>query len=545
MKIELLEKKINSMLASKSKVAKKDPITFYWSRKDPNLLLSIIETFCEQDDLIFDPFLGSAPILYSIDEFNKTLSVVGSEINEMPISFIKFNLQDITEDELAAINRKYRSFYDEHIHLYEYESPIYNEKITLSKLIFDRIDNEINVKEFIFADNYRLSKSDTNLGEFQSVEKNYKTRFEELTNTVKEIDVNLIENSRIAIKEGMQLSSLFNPINYFALKKFSNYFHNEPLMLNMLSSTLHLCRLTDLKSQSQFPYWVPKKDVVERNVLLVIQKRINEIIKNKRLNTLNIKLKKNFHEIEKNEKCLLILNKPSQSLTENDIPNKSIKFLITDPPYFDQVAYSEYLKIWEHICYLGSNLDEELVLSNRKVSPSSEEKYLSNLTKCFTVASSKLKDDGLAIIFFKDSKPNNIHLFLKAMEESGFDFIRSVHVGHKKFTYKQNTTQDTTVGGECLFFFNKCNEKSSTANKSAEDLKEISVVVDIEGVVYRFAAEYLKKNGEASLGELFDNGLLLILYKNDLLRKISSSKPIVEILNRSFKLLDNRNYIIG
>ena len=90
-----LDKKISELLSSDHKVTKKDPISFYWSRKDPNLLLNIIETFCDDNEVIYDPFLGSAPILYSIDATKKNLSFVGSEINEMPISFMKFNLNKI------------------------------------------------------------------------------------------------------------------------------------------------------------------------------------------------------------------------------------------------------------------------------------------------------------------------------------------------------------------------------------------------------------------------------------------------------------------
>ena len=206
-------------------------------------------------------------------------------------------------------------------------------------------------------------------------------------------------------------------------------------MLTVLSSVLHLCRLTDLKSQSQFPYWVPKKDVVERNILLLIMKKINEIVKGKKSNTLNLTLVDTFNELQSQNKAVLIINKPSQLITTEDMPNNSVDYVITDPPYFDQVAYSEYLKIWEYICHLKSNLNDEIIFSNRKVAPSNEQQYLDNLTKCFSVVEKKLKEEGIAIIFFKDSKPKNIHLFLKAMENSGLAFIRALHVGNKKYTY--------------------------------------------------------------------------------------------------------------
>ena len=56
--------------------------------------------------------------------------------------------------------------------------------------------------------------------------------------------------------------------------------------------------------------------------------------------------------------------------------------------------------------------------------------------------------------------------------------------------------------------------------------------------------QYLRNNKEASLGELYDNGLIYALYVSGILRKISSSKIIVEILNENFELQGNRRYVI-
>jgi hypothetical protein len=538
-----LNSKIEKLLSADKRVSKKDPITFYWTRKDPNLLLNILDIFSEDGDVIYDPFLGSAPILYSIDALDKKISFVGSEINEMPISFINFNLKDFDESVLNNLQQKFNNFYKKHISLYQYKSPQYDEDITLSKLIFDKTDDGIVVKEFIFANNDKLSigtKQQTQLNILQEV---YLKRYKKLLKLVEIFDVDLITNSRIAIKEGMKLSHIFNPINFYVLKEYSKEFHNDKLMLNILSSILHLCRLTDLKSQSQFPYWVPTKDIVERNILLVIQKKLTDLIKNKKQNTLKLAHVDNFLDLKKNDKSVLIINKASQLITNEEIPNKSVDTVITDPPYFDQVAYSEYLKIWEHICHLQANLNEEIVLSNRKINPSSEQIYLENLTKCFSVVEKKLKDNGLAIIFFKDSKPNNIHLFLKSMEESGFAFIRSVHIGNKKFTYKQNTTQDTTVSGECLFFF--CKGKNNLKKILTDNsLNKDEINKKIEKVVVGFTQKYLEVNEKASLGELYDNGLLYALYEHDLLRKIINAKIVVEILNTKFKLMTDRNYTI-
>ena len=537
-----LTKKISKLQANENTVTKKDLITFYWTRKNPNLILNILDAFTENENVIYDPFMGSAPILYSMDKCEKSLSFIGSEINEMPISFIKFNLNDLNEKSLNELRKNFLRFFDKYKYLYEYKSPHYKEEITLSKLVFDVIDGKNKVKEFYFSNKEKLVISECSEG-YAVCEKDYVERCNELASSAKDNDTALITNSRIAVKEGMLLSHLFNPINFYVLTQFSKEFADDKLMLNILSSVLHLCRLTDLKSQSQFPYWIPKKDVVERNILLLMLKKINEIVKSKKTNTLNLNLVDKFEDLQKHNKSVLILNKPSQLVSTDEIPNNSVDYVITDPPYFDQVAYSEYLKIWEHICHLKSNLNDEIIFSNRKVAPSNEQQYLENLTKCFSVVASKLKDSGVAIIFFKDSKPKNIHLFLKSMEDAGLTFIRALHIGNKKYTYKQNTTQDTTVDGECLFFFDKgINKQKIKYEEIMLDTKELKNKT--EKIVKDFTLQYLRNNKEASLGELYDNGLIYALYVSGILRKISSSKIIVEILNENFELQGNRRYVI-
>ena len=44
-----------------------------------------------------------------------------------------------------------------------------------------------------------------------------------------------------------------------------------------------------------------------------------------------------------------LYNKSILDISDKDIANNSVDLIITDPPYFDQIAYSEYLKIWEHL----------------------------------------------------------------------------------------------------------------------------------------------------------------------------------------------------
>jgi len=290
MKNEIVTKKIKSFKIDNINILKKDIISFYWSKKNPIVLSNILDHFVEKNQIIFDPFLGSAPILFSIDASKTDFKFVGSEINEMPLSFIDFNIKNFSENELQNIKKDFSNFYKDFKRFYEYHSPIYDEKIQLKKIIFDcDKDNEINIKEF-HLDNgiksFLLKKNNQN--KFLKNSELYFNNFNYCRNKIKNIDLKLIHNSRIAVKKDMKLSAIFNPINFFVLSEFSKKFKKNRIMMTILASVLHLCRLTDTKSQSQFPYWVPKKNIVERNILNLIYKKIEELIKNKDKNNLNL-----------------------------------------------------------------------------------------------------------------------------------------------------------------------------------------------------------------------------------------------------------------
>ena len=540
-----LDKKIYKTISSDKKYTdiKKDLTTFYWSRKDKQIMSKIIENFTSEGDVIFDPFLGSGPILFSLDQSNKNLHFVGSEINEMPLAFVKFNLTDLNLDQLDYIKRNFLTFYEKYKNLYEYENPLLNdEKILISKIILDKHEEGYIPKKFIFEGKEKLfiDRADENL--FKKLKLSYQNRCLKLEKYKKIYDIDLLPNSRIAIKKGMRMSHLFNSINFHVLNEYSKEFKNNDVMITFLASVLHLCRLTDLKSQSQFPFWVPKKDAVERNVLTLLKKRIEKVCKEKNDNTLELELVTNFKTFKKKKKSVYLLSKPCQTITEKDLPDKAVDIVITDPPYFDQVAYSEYLKIWEFFCDYKSQLKNELIYSNREVEASNKENYLENLYHCFSLVAKKLKDNGLSIIFFKDSKPQNIDLFIKQMEKCGLKFIKTCHLEKKKYTYKQNTTQNTTVGGECLFFFKKCSIKTKKITKKFENKNQINK--EIEKVTLNFLKKNYAKNDEASLGELYDSGLILRLYDENLLKYITNSKQIVSILESNLLKSKNRKYKI-
>ena len=73
MSLKNLNLKINKFLLDEEKTLKKDILSFYWTKKDSNILLALINQFVKKNNKVLDPFLGSGQILFSQDSSKKKI----------------------------------------------------------------------------------------------------------------------------------------------------------------------------------------------------------------------------------------------------------------------------------------------------------------------------------------------------------------------------------------------------------------------------------------------------------------------------------------
>lgn len=447
-------------------------IQFYWSRKDDEEIHYLIEHYVTPKSLIWDPFMGSGTTFFSIN--NYPCKFVGTEINEMPYESTIFNLNKATRADidnakslLSQITKKYAGFYSYALN----KSTVLLEKVVFEDSNFDHV-KEIKVSSengkaiLIKGLNIPLDLADQ-----------IKERYRKYSEVINTIDIpNLEENSRIAIKGNMRISDIFSPINFFILYNTKEDFVNNYILRNLLSSILHILRLTDLKSQSQFPYWIPKTNLVDRNIFIQLNKQF-AMYEQYQKELSSKKLSMDFKNLDKSDAYLI--NMPIQKVTDM-IPDKSIDFVITDPPYYDQIAYSEYLKIWEYFLNYKSDLDDEIVVSNNKLHDKTKENYLKSMKESFEIISKKLKDDGKIFMYFKDSNIEKMEKIKEIINNVGMCYTETIHLPGKIYTYKQNTTQKTSITGNNILSFSKMTEgKKNTPNKRiiTEDMSFLKQII--------------------------------------------------------------------
>ena len=508
-------------------------IQFYWSQKKPEIAQTIYRENCKDGQIIIDPFLGAGSSLYGVRGSN--YKFIGVDINELPYRIAKFNIKKIDEklcknlkDEILALKEKFNKIY--------HYSTKDGKTLEFIKVIFDDKEKpKIRIIYFQDIDGNKFTSDEypETIKEFLTRHKNYSKKLGNFENPL------LTKNSRIAVKGNMHLADIFSPINYCVLSELKLLLKNNHNIKFLLGSILHLCKLTDTKSQSQFPYWIPKSEIVDRNIFLTLLSKLNSL--SKLIGQEEIPEKINFEDLRFSfgNACLLF-NKPIQKITTEDIPDNSVDFILTDPPYFDQVAYSEYLKIWEYFLEYKSHFKDEIIVSQRETEISTEKDYLKNLETAFHIIYNKLKPNAKMFIYFKDSRLEKMGAFLQILDKAGFTFVEQEHLDTAKFTYKQNTSTKTTIAGECILKLSKT-QKQEELNGNSISINEPST----KNLITHFVKSYLFQYGFATLGEIFNNGLVKTLYENKALGLLKDSKAVVSIIeeicdydesNRSYQL---------
>ncbi|MHA1576480.1 MAG: DUF1156 domain-containing protein [Candidatus Thorarchaeota archaeon] len=143
-------------------------------------------------------------------------------------------------------------------------------------------------------------------------------------------------------------------------------------------------------------------------------------------------LSDNFEDLTKNGNVLLRCG----SSERINIPNKSVDAVVTDPPYYGNVMYSElsnFFYVWLRIAlkdkysHFSTELvqDEKEVIENR-VQGKGEKEFLEGLTRVFSESRRILKDNGVFVFTFHHKSGEVWGTILRCILDSGL-FVSAVY----------------------------------------------------------------------------------------------------------------------
>lgn len=498
----------------------------YWSQKAFNICDALIDSLSNKGNIVFDPFLGSGVTTLEAIKTDLSRCAIGCDINDMPLFISKLllsvNATPTIKKELEHFILELKTLN----HYYETTCPICKKTGTISKVIFDkpeRTGSEIKIK----AINYTcecarkgIKSADGN----DYLKMNSTRALKNITNT------DLLHNSKIAVTENDDIKNIFTGRNLSVLdeiltiiSKYKKSYQN--ILKYILMSVLHLCKITDKHSNSQWPLWIPKTDCVEKNILDVYTKKIKKfynVIPFMKENYSNSEIVESYVDLSPG-KCLL-MQKGSQLITEQDIPNNGVDLIITDPPYLEQVLYSEYMQLYKPFLNLDYNLDDEIIVSSAPSRNKDKYSYFELLEQVFHMCSNKLKLNHFLCLYFHDSSLNVWDKLITILERNCFRFITQIHID-KTVTLKNIISPKKSLNGDSILIFSKSD--SPIEHNAEEDVSEI------EHNIIRQAKFMVKSNGSLSTPELYDNGLMEILIQNGWLSKLSNKySSLVDIFEK-------------
>lgn len=136
-----------------------------------------------------------------------------------------------------------------------------------------------------------------------------------------------------------------------------------------------------------------------------------------------------FSKLSNSDDNVMLLASTSENLRDV-IPDKSIDAVITDPPYYDNVMYSElsdFFYVWLHQGLKGRyprefgspSVDNRREIVVNDAVGKGQEFYIDAMKRCLIECHRVLKNSGLLVMTFHHSRPEAWAAVLKALVESG------------------------------------------------------------------------------------------------------------------------------
>jgi adenine-specific DNA methylase len=364
----------------------------YWGKKPASGISPLVDRYTNPGDTIIDPFSGYG--VFCCEAYLKNRNVIVNDLNPIA-NFIAKNLfsKEVNISDVKKIWGKIKN------ELSSFVTEWY--KITIDGIAYNPISVLRNKDgmplQFTFKDGRKTTVKDIPEGiakEFCEYERTYK--IEDWYPSV-----TLIENSRISARPNMKVEDLFTKRTLACHAKLLSLIEkyaigaNKDLFLIAFTANLANCSklVPPIKTRGTLAQgaWMTGfyigETYIENNVLHYYENRIKKAIKGKE-NFLDMLLGDLM--TERIHSTYKITNYDAKNLL---IPDNSVDYVFTDPPYGDSVPYFEQSVIWNSWLKLSPNYKEEIVISDSNQRHKDITSFENDINAAFSEIRRILKDN--------------------------------------------------------------------------------------------------------------------------------------------------------
>lgn len=523
----------------------------YWGKKPHNIWSQYIETYVDVNGIVLDPFSGSA--LSGIEALKLGRKVINFDLNPLTTFLIDTFVSDFNHDLFKnEIDKIITSFHDDEVYNSHYKTKCrVCENLNAEIQHFKWNDNHIyeagvecSVCKNKYIETETLVFNDISL-RIEEIEIKYWIPIDKFN------DTSIFTKAFIKNIKGNSFENIWTKRNLYVLSKIFDYItkevpdHNlkKQLMFAFVQS-LHLSSKMciprgksanrDYSTSWGRPAFLCSKKQMEMNPLLLfrrngigkqsVESALNDFKKsvNREVRAININENNNIinHYLDFDILYGIVDAKNIASY----LPEKSIDFIITDPPYGGLIKYFDLSQIWLvwlerfNEKYKTNFADEITIKSGFK----SKEDYKNDFTRVLTNLYIVLKDEGKAVFTFHNKDLDIWNAFLNAVTESGFFIEKVIHQPNKRSG--ESNVKDST-GTSASDFYIRCVKKVQQIPKINEKdfsvyvIESVKKIINIRNEPTPFQVIFNVLLSEFSIfsQELinFDANIRNILYKRD------------------------------
>lgn len=447
-------------------------------RKSVEIEKAIILANTDENNLVFDPFIGSGTEIIATQQTNRRL--IGTELDNYTYNIDKVLFESIDEVKLSHAFKQIEKKVKNDV-MYLYETECCGQKNFIKKLLFD--PNKGDQGYFKPSPNREI-KDGKNIKLLYSCKKcnSNSKAFEQLDldkiNEVNKMDHSKFPTNRYLVNSRINITTstgadyynkIFSPRNQVALLKIQEAIdaltpsNEKEFLQHALVASLSLARIAMYGSSTDILYHVILEKAQDMNVWELFESRYKKFLKFKKKYSIA-----QTNDFQNGSKYQIFNQDYHQFLSQN--PDLKFDLIFTDFPYTDQVPYLErnqLFRIWLNT--FSDNkakydldqkmLDCELVVTNAE---KRKEKdllaYYKDLNKMFESFAQHLDDYKPLFFFMKLGTKQYFNVFANIIDiarKHGFEYATRIGVEKKDPTLRKQSAYNNTLINEVIVGFVK------------------------------------------------------------------------------------------
>lgn len=449
-------------------------------RKSLGIAEKVIETVCDSNTVLYDPFMGSGSFVYAaMGTVNK---IYATELDNYTFNAVHISMNKVDMPRLRELfDAVKKDVYDEIMGLYE--TSCCGCRNYISKVLFD--PEEGMEGYFHPSDNREITDGkNIKLAEKCPVCRKKTKKFDdndyqklvslEKVNTDRFPRNQYIVNSRINITASTgadKYDRIFTQRNKIALLTLQDSInklvpsYERDVLEQIFVASISLARVAMYGSSTDILYHVVGHGAQDMNVWLLFEGKYK--------NFCRFKAAYRDKQIGVTDSDVIITNRDYAAFIQEN-PDLKVDIIYTDFPYTDQVPYLErnqLYRIWLEKFYDSNKyaltedmLEQEIVLTNAESRPEKNDiqNYYQDIDNMFSHFYRVLNKDGLVFFTMKLGNKKYFKTYMEIVNlarKNGFEYAYLIGVAKKDPTLRKQSAFSNTFMNEMIVVFYKLPEE--------------------------------------------------------------------------------------